>query len=446
MTKPAPFSLLLAGLLLPGCTSRSAPAAKYTAPPLSVQTAVTNRREVSRILELPGDVRARRSAKIYSKVSGYLKELRVDIGDRVQAGQVLAVLDAPELEREASKAQAEAEKAHSDTLSLQSQQSAQSQLSAAAGSEMERARSQARASQAQRQEAEASYRFRSDSYRRLKAVYDEDHGLIARQLLDQSWSEVKLSQGQLAAARETEKAAQLQARGLERRQAAAQQQEIALGQQALGSQSSAQARLQEVLKAQDWRDYTLLRAPFAGVVSQRYLDRGALMANASQPVLEVVDERSLTVVLRIPEMEAPSVKPGRALEFSSEALPKEKFNAHITRVGHALRSESDRTMQAEADFANADFKLQPGMFVHCFISLESHPNTLAVPSSAVLDEKGKTSVFLVEQGKAKKKPVKIGFKGPRFSEVLEGLSGGESVISKGKEAVTDGAMVKVESP
>ena len=86
------------------------------------------------------------------------------------------------------------------------------------------------------------------------------------------------------------------------------------------------------------------------------------------------------------------------------------------------------------------------MFVHCFLSLESHSNTLAVPSSSVLDEKGKTSVFLVEQGKAKKKPVKIGFKGPRFSEVLEGLSGGESVISKGKEAVTDGAMVKVESP
>lgn len=446
MKKRSIDAVVLASLLLPACQSGRPAASQYKAPPVSVEIAHPQRRQVDRVLELPGDVRARRSAKIYSKVSGYLKEVRVDIGDRVQAGQVVAVLDAPELEREALKAQAEAEKASTDVLSLQSQQAAQAQLAAASGVEIERARFEAQAARAQSQQARADLRFRQDSYRRLKAVYDEDHGLIARQVLEQSWSELQRSQAQLAAARQTQQAAQVQARSLTKRQAATRQQELSFSSQALGAQSTVQARQQELLKAQDWRDYTFLRAPFAGVISQRYLDSGAMMQTTMQPVFEVVDDRVVTIVLRIPELEAPWVRPGKGLEFSSEALPKDKFSGKIARVGRALRSDSDRTMQAEADFSNANFQLQPGMFVHCQISLETHANVLAVPTSAVLEEKGKTSVFLVKDGKAKKKPVKIGFKNTHFSEVLEGFSGAETVVSKGKETLTDGTPLKILNP
>lgn len=445
MKKRLTHGIILASLALTACQSQGPGPSQYKAPPISVETARPQRREVDRVLELPGDLRARRSAKIYSKVSGYLKEVRVDIGDRVQSGQVVAVLDAPELERDAMRAQAEAEKAYTDVLSLQSQRAAQAQLTAASGADIERARFQAQATRAQSEQARADLRFRQDSYRRLKAVYDEDHGLIARQVLEQSWSELKRSQGQLATARQTEQAAQVQASSLQKQQAANRQREMSFSSQALGAQSTVQARQQEVLKAQDWREYTVLHSPFAGVISQRYLDSGALLQTASQPVYEVVDDRIVKVVLRIPEAEAPWVRPGKSLEFSSEALPKEKFTAKIRRVGYALRSDSDRTMQAEAEFPNADFKLQPGMFVHCLVSLEAHANVLAVPTSAVLDEKGKTSVFLVESGKAKKQPVKIGFKNPHFSEVLEGLNGNETIVTKGKETLTDGAPLKVKN-
>lgn len=117
------------------------------------------------------------------------------------------------------------------------------------------------------------------------------------------------------------------------------------------------------------------------------------------------------------------------------------FHGRVTRVSGALGS--DRCMPAEIDLPNSARKLQSGMFLKVRLSLETHASVPAVPSSALVDEKGKLSVFVVEAGKAIKKPVQVGFRNPDWAEVKQGLSGSEEVVSSGKDQLVDGATVEV---
>jgi HlyD family secretion protein len=420
-------------------------------PAVEVQTAVPQRRNVDKTIDLPADVRPRRTAGVYAKVSGSLKELRVDIGDRVQKDQVLAVLDSPELGHEVQAAQAQVLKAQRDAAALQSQVDAQSSQTLAAGADIQKANAQLSQAQAVVSEARARYLYARESYQRLKTVYEEDHGLIARQQLDKANSDMKVAAQQVLASRQEESAARGQMRAQRQRAGAARYQVSALAQQRQSALEGYQASRQEALKAQDMEAYATLRAPFAGVVTRRFLDVGTLIQSSAQssqgtnqPIVEIVDDSVVTVSIRVPELESPQVKPGRSLELTCEALPGEKFKGRITRISQALSSTTDRSMVAESDLPNTSHHLQPGMFGHCLLTLATHKSALAVPTSAIVDEKGKTSVYLAQSGKAVKRAVKIGFQNPRWSEITEGLNGTDTVVIKGKENLSEGAPLKIK--
>jgi RND family efflux transporter MFP subunit len=418
---------------------------------VAVEVVAPQKRDVDRTIELPADVRARQVAQVYSKVAGHIKELRTDIGRTVRAGEVLAVLEAPELERDTLAAQSQADKARSEEAAAQAQWAAQASQAQADEQETERARAQAHTARSEFRQAEAQRRYADESYRRLKSVYDEDHGLIARQQLDQAYADFKVAVAQREARRQACLAADRLVRAAHDRATAARNQVSALGRQRQAAAHLVESRGQEALRARDWEDYRLIRAPFDGVVSKRYLDVGALMESSAQnsqtnakPLVEVVGDGVVTVAVRVPETEAPLVKPGNSVELTAEALPEEKFAGKVTRISVALSSESDRAMLAEIDLPNRPRKLQPGMFLHCLLTLATHKNVLALPAAAVLDEKGKTSVFVTEGGKASKKPVKLGFRNPQWCEIQEGLAGSESVVVKGKEKLSDGAPVQIK--
>ncbi len=418
------------------------PTGAKTPPPVPVEVALCQKTDVTRTLELPADVKARKLAKIYARVPGTLKELPVNLGDRVSRGQVLAVLDTPELERQAlsaqaslSQAQSEAEAAHQQVLSQQSEVLAASADSGKARAQVEEARSQVSAALAQ-----AAYK--RDAYQRLRKVAQEDAGLIARQQLEQAWSELRLAQAQVASARQREQAARLQQQSLAQHWQASRRQGLALGSRAVSLDNQAEARRQEALRATDWRDYALLRAPFAGVVSQRLLDLGGL-AGSNVPVVEICEDSVVTVSVRIPELEAPLVHAGTGLEIECEALPDEHFSGRVTRVSGALDVAGDRAMLSEADLPNPQRKLKPGMFVNAILSLGTHPGVVAAPTAAVLMEKGKPSVFVVADNRVTKKPVKVGFQNRRWTEISEGLSGGETLVTKGKEKLVNGSLVRI---
>ncbi len=348
-------------------------------PSPAVRVAHPERRTVVRTLDLPGDVQAYRQARLYAKVAGYLEQVLVDKGDRVKTGQLLAVIQAPELEREVLAAK----QAH-------------------------------RAAVAKVRAARAELELHQLTHGRLKRVFDQDPGLLARQDLD------------IAAARVRETSAKLALAEAER-----------------------EAAEQAAARAAAMRAYTEIRAPFTGTIAQRLLDPGTLVQSATasaqdatQPVLEMVDDETVRIYVHVPEPEVVKVHPGTLATVRPEAYPNRQMLAQITRVAGSLDS-STRTLLAEIELANADHRLKPGMFVKVTLMLESRPDALVVPSSAVLVEKDERAVFVVREGRAEKRAVKTGFEGPEWTEIVEGLTGEEAVIVTGKENVSKGGAVQI---
>lgn len=432
--------LLAAGLA--GCQTASPPHPAKTPAPVPVEVASAEKKDVVETLDLPADVKARKTARIYARVPGHLKELRVNLGDRVHPGQVLAVLDTPELERESFAAEAAVEQARNEAIAARQQQQAQQSESLASKAEVDKAQAEILASRAQVTEAAAQLTFKQESYRRLRKVADEDAGLIARQQLDQAWSEKQLAQGQLTAARQLEMAARQRELAIRQRWQGSRYQNQASGSRALSLDDQVESRRQAALKSLDFRDYSLLKAPFAGVVTKRLLDLGGL-AGPNVPVLEISEDSVVTISARIPELQSPQVHSGTTLEIRSESLPDEVFSGQVTRVAGALDLEGDRAMLCESDLRNPEHKLKPGMFVAATLDLAKHRAVLAAPTAAVLMEKGKPSVFVVESNRVTKRPVKVGFKNRRWTEISEGLKGGETLVTKGKEKLINGSLVKI---
>lgn len=118
------------------------------------------------------------------------------------------------------------------------------------------------------------------------------------------------------------------------------------------------------------------------------------------------------------------------------------MRARITRLAGSL-DPATRTLLAEIELANADHLLNPGMFMKVALMLESRPDALVVPSSAVIVEQDERAVFVVSEGKAQKRVVKAGIEGPDWTEIVEGLTGKEAVIVTGKENVSKGGAVQI---
>lgn len=350
-------------------------------PPPAVRVAHPERRTAVRTLDLPGDVQAYQHAKLYAKVAGYLEQVLVDKGDAVQAGQLLAVIQAPELERE-----------------------------------MHVAKQTHRAAVAKVRAAKAELELHQLTHGRLKRVFDQDPGLLARQDLDIAAARVKEASAKLALAEAEREAAE---------QAAA--------------------------RAAAMRAYTEIRAPFTGTIAQRLLDPGTLVQSATssaqdatKPVLEMVEDETVRIYMHVPEPEVAKVHPGTLATVRPEAHPNKEMSARITRLAGSL-DPATRTLLAEIELANADHLLNPGMFVKVRLMLESRPYALVVPSSAVLVEKDERAVFVVREGRAEKRAVKTGIEGPEWTEIVEGLTGGEAVIVTGKENVSKGGAVQIVS-
>ncbi len=120
------------------------------------------------------------------------------------------------------------------------------------------------------------------------------------------------------------------------------------------------------------------------------------------------------------------------------------FTGTCTRFANALDLKT-RTMKTESDFPNCDGLLRPGMYGRVTLLLEKRESVLTVLPGALLLEEGKSYVFTVVDGKAKRVPVRTGFDDGIRVEIIEGLTGNEPVIVTGKSAVQDGAPVRVST-
>jgi len=195
-------------------------------------------------------------------------------------------------------------------------------------------------------------------------------------------------------------------------------------------------------------DYAKITAPFAGVITKRWADRGALIPAAtsssaakSAAVVTLMDFSTVRVDVAVPDTEAPLVKKDLPVKVTVDELPGRNFDGTITRFAYAL-DESTKTMATEIEIANPDLALRPGMWANVQIDLQKKTDAQLLPAEALVTEKNKTSVFVARDGKAQKVPIKTGFDDGINVEVAGGLTPKDAVILAGKQAVTDGQPVK----
>jgi membrane fusion protein (multidrug efflux system) len=191
-------------------------------------------------------------------------------------------------------------------------------------------------------------------------------------------------------------------------------------------------------------DYAKLTAPFAGVVTKRWVDPGAFIPAAtasssamSSAVVTLSDFSRVRVEVAMPQAEVALVKAGLPATLTVRELPGRTFEGAVTRIAYAL-DDSTKTMGAEIELPNPDGVLRPGMYASVGISLERKTGALLVPAEALVTEKGKPFAFTVDANKAHKVALRLGLDDGVHVEVLEGLAANALVVVSGAQALTDG--------
>jgi membrane fusion protein (multidrug efflux system) len=199
-------------------------------------------------------------------------------------------------------------------------------------------------------------------------------------------------------------------------------------------------------------DYTLIKAPFDGVVTLRTIDPGDMVYQASspkgkaEPLLRVAKLDVIRVKTFVPELESRWAGVGDAAVVTFDALPGRVFTGTIARTSGVL-DPGTRTMQVEIDLPNDDGAIRPGLYGRARLSLERHAHALALPSTAVNLGDGAAHVFVSQGDSARRKDVTIGIVNGQWIEIASGLDESDRVVVPATgTALTDGAQVRVASP
>jgi len=217
------------------------------------------------------------------------------------------------------------------------------------------------------------------------------------------------------------------------------------------SVDEAKGRL-DIASANLERTETLLRyanitAPFAGIVTARFVDPGAFIPSATSgsaaqnaAIVTLADFNTVRAQIALPEVEASLAQVGQPVKLTVEGLAGKTFEAKVSRLSYAL-DDATKTMLIEADLSNPDLVLRPGMYATIKVGVEKHTDALLIPVEALVVEKVNAFAFVADGGKAKKTAIKIGFNDGAKVEVLTGLTGSETVILVGKQVLADGQSV-----
>jgi RND family efflux transporter MFP subunit len=334
-------------------------------------------------LKLPGTMQALTEAPILARADGYLKRRLADIGDRVTAGQILAEIDAPELDQQMHQADAAIEQAQASI-------------------------EQAQAGLAQ---GKANRELARITAERMKTLVEK--GISPQQEGDQY-------QAQLAA-----QDANVQA--LEKA--------ILAQRSNLAAVKANRARLEEV------QGYRTVKAPFDGVITVRNVDVGALVTTGSTLLYRIAQVGTLRTYVNVPQVSVNSVHVGQAAMLTVSHLPGRTFRGTIARTAKALDPAS-RTMLVEVDVPNADGALFPGTYTDVDLSGARSNPPLVVPAAAILFRTDGAQVAVVQADKTVHlQKITVGRDYGDRVEILQGLSEGTTIIAAPGDTAREGATI-----
>jgi len=397
-TLPAPiFPLLLAALgafLFSSCGNRDAQAsASATSEIPTVAVAKVATADLSRDLILTAEFKPFQEVDVMAKVSGYVKEIRVDVGDRVREGELLATLEVPEMADDLRKSQAGVRHSQSEVARAQD--------------EIARAKS--------------AHDIAHLSYSRLLQASQKRPGLIAQQEIDDSQSKDLVAEAQLAAAHSA----------------------LAAARQQVDVDQSSSARVQTMI------DYERVTAPFTGVVTMRYADKGSMIqaGTASQtqamPVVRLSENGLLRLILPVPESAVPTVHIGQQVEVRVPTLNR-TFPGKVARFSDKVAYQT-RTMDTEVDVPNPSLVLIPGMYAEVNLTLARHSAVIALPVMAVDQDAAGSSgsvMVITPNNRVEVRRVVLGLETANRVEIRSGLNDGDTVVLTGRASLKAGQEVR----
>jgi membrane fusion protein, multidrug efflux system len=183
---------------------------------------------------------------------------------------------------------------------------------------------------------------------------------------------------------------------------------------------------------------TTVRAPFAGTVVQRYVDQGNL-ATTSTPLLRIADLSILELQLHVPERDAASVKVGTSVEI--ELVDHTRFSAEVFRKAPVV-DELTGTVKLTVHAQSYPEGAMPGAFARASILVDAREETPSLARSAIFEVEGEPHVYVIVDGKARRRAVELGLQGSERVEVLSGLSGDDVVIADGNAGITEGMPLR----
>jgi len=360
--------------------------------------------KLNRKLDLPGELQAFQNVPMHAKVEGFVSSIVVDRGSLVKRGQVLMTIACPELKEKEEEAQAKV--ASATSAQRQSEENLQSQRSKL---------------------VEANAKLDSDSLTltRLQQAA-QTPGAVAQNDIDMQNKTVEGDRARV----ESLKA------------------EVRAAQALVVSQKDNIVAANNVVEALGaMRTYLTIRAPFDGVVTERNVHQGSIVAvdssRSSQPLVRVQQKDVLRLVVAVPEECVAGLKEGATIAFSVPAFLGKIFYGSVARLGFALDSKT-RTMPVELNVENKSGDLEPGMFatVHW---LNNRPyETMFVPSPAVATTLKGTFVVLVAGGKTRQVTVQKGQSMDDKVEIVGDIKPGDTIALKGTDEYKNGTVVNAK--
>jgi RND family efflux transporter MFP subunit len=368
-------------------------------PPKDASAAITvgvtsvSKKTLGRELTVSSELVPFQEIDVYAKESGYVRELLVDYGTRVKKGQLLALLEIPELEVQLREDGAAVKNATNQVVRA----------------EQDLAR------------GEAQYKALHLQFERLDAVAKTKPGMVAQQEVDDSQGKDLAGEAQVEASKASVEAAR-----------------------SLLTAASAKMEHDQVLY-----DYSKITAPFAGVVTQRYANLGTLLqagtnsSTQAMPLVRLSEDSLFRLVIPVPESYVQYIHVGDPVGVKVGSLGK-TLPGKVARFSVDVK-EDTRTMHTEVDVQNVDRILVPGMYAEATLTLERHDDALSVPVQAVSHEGDQAHAYVVTRaGRIEERAVTLGVQTASDAEVLTGLAEGDMVVVSDRSSLKPGQEVKAQ--
>ena len=375
MTFALAAPLVALAVSLSSCSGGKSSQVQANGPTTTVGVTRVVKKSLGRQITLSSELVPFQEIDVYAKESGFVKKLLVDYGTRVKAGQVMAILEIPELEAQLQEDEAEIKNA----LNLVTR--AQHELS----------------------RYQAQYKALHLQYTRLNGVFESQPGIVAQQEVDDSQGKDLAASSQVDAGQAALEAAQSQL-------------------------AVAKAKFS---RDQSLFDYSKITAPFTGIVTERYANLGTLVqagtSSQAAPIVKLSEDDLFRLVIPVPESYVRYIHVGEPVDVRVPSLNK-TFPGKVARFSVDVK-ESTRTMHTEVDVQNRDRALMPGLYADADVALEHRDDIPTIPLQSVNHEGDKTTVFVVgKNNEIEDRPIRLGLQTANDAEVVSGLAEGEQVV------------------